>query len=319
MKYKDILHPDALEVLRQKSASSKYENLGNKPIGKVLGESYTLFTILSEIESIGKVELIYLALDIIKDMYPIIDMCNIKINIDLVEREELKPTQTNDDGGYMYVSECNKEQIIKRRIINGITQGASLKGSKSFLLYKNELNHIHPSLYDIYAQMVKLLYGVYDDDGMMDFFGDPTNSDKLANSVVGVSEVKHEEGSGELTIYARATIFPILLQEIIKGLYEIISLQGFTKDKAINKQIVEKVDVLSNEPEDIRYGRFIYDAINDLYTKSKYYTPELRELFFIELYKLEEDVFISFINNVLTNKLTEEQQIWFEETLEQLT
>ena len=60
-----------------------------------------------------------------------------------------------------------KEQISpegRRRIINGISQGAALRGAFSFYLFKDYLDAIDPSLIDKYNQIMKNSFGVYDDD-----------------------------------------------------------------------------------------------------------------------------------------------------------
>lgn len=52
----------------------------------------------------------------------------------------------------------------RRRIINSISQGAALRGSFAFYLFKDYLDAIDPSLIDKYNQIMKNSFGVYDDD-----------------------------------------------------------------------------------------------------------------------------------------------------------
>ena len=63
--------------------------------------------------------------------------------------------------------------------------------------------------------------------------------------------MEYDEDSEKFIIKAQAICFPILLQEIIKGLYEIISLEGFTSDPEKNKNIVNlsKFIYLKNKEE----------------------------------------------------------------------
>jgi hypothetical protein len=102
----------------------------------------------------------------------------------------------------------------------------------------------------------------------------------------------------------------MLVHEIVKGLYEIVGTQGFGQDKEQNKAIIGAVDKVSNEPRDFQYGKFIYDKLNDLYFESNIDDDRVRELFFAEVYKLDENEFISFIENTLNDKLTSAQKNW---------
>jgi len=125
------------------------------------------------------------------------------------------------------------------------------------------------------------------------------------------AEHLREAQSSGITIQARAICFPMLVHELIKGLYELISLQGFKgADKKANQAIVDKVDLLKNEPTDIKYGKFIYDALNGIFADSNYEDPRIREFFFAEIYRLGEKEFIAFIENAINEELNPQQQSW---------
>jgi hypothetical protein len=127
--------------------------------------------------------------------------------------------------------------------------------------------------------------------------------------------MKEIEDSG-ITIKARAICFPMLIHEINKGLHELISLQGFKGDKAANQAVVNKVDTLANEPNDIKYGQIIYEALNDLFIDSKYSDePRLREYFLQDVYQLEDDEFLSLVENSINEEVTPQQRKWVDDTL----
>lgn len=128
-----------------------------------------------------------------------------------------------------------------------------------------------------------------------------------------------ESKSSNITIKARAICFPMLIHEIIKGLYELISLQGFRGDKESNQKVVDKIDTLQNEPHDIKYGKFIYDALNNLFASSQYNDPRIREFFFAEVYKLEDNDFISLIENSINEELTPKQRKWVDSILKEIS
>jgi hypothetical protein len=142
--------------------------------------------------------------------------------------------------------------------------------------------------------------------------------DRISNIdlIPTINENKINEADSGITIRARAICFPMLVHELIKGLYELASLQGFKGDKAANQAVVDKVDLLKNEPSDIRYGKFIFDALNNIFSFSEYSDdPRVREFFFTEVYKLEDDEFIEFIENAINEELTSSQQKWVKDTL----
>ena len=107
----------------------------------------------------------------------------------------------------------------------------------------------------------------------------------------------------------------MLVHEIVKGLYEIVGTEGFGADKEKNQAIVGAVDKLSNEPRDLQYGKFIYDAISALYNQSEINDPRVRELFFAELYKSSDDEFFPFIENAINDELTAAQKKWAKDTM----
>jgi hypothetical protein len=140
--------------------------------------------------------------------------------------------------------------------------------------------------------------------------------DKVNNPLL-MKELNEAESG--ITIRARAINFPMLVHELIKGLYELISLQGFKGDKASNQAVVDKVDLLKNEPSDIRYGKFIFDALNDVFVNSNYDDPRIREFFFQEVYQLDDTDFISFIENAINDQLTPSQKRWAETILKSIS
>ena len=273
----------------------------------------------------------------------------------------------------------------RRRIINSITQGSAVRGTFAFYLFKEHLDKLNPELVSKYNQLMKEVFGVYDDpNGIALMLSMLAQGGKIAGGsskvvineikvhkplkfkpgetvTYGQSEVKlsdgtnpyhnfhvldnnginryliddpitgvraysdekylrkikgninESEGSG-ITIKAQALNFPMLVHEIIKGLYELISLQGFKGDKASNQQVVNKVDTLENEPEDIKYGKFIYDALNEIFANSTA-NPKAKEFFFTEVYQLENENFLEFIENAINENLTKDQKWWVKTTL----
>ena len=411
MEYKDIFSPKTLEKLNKKSAENLKTMLGDKNLMQTMMSSQQILSQIARAEAPYKSELEQLAVQMVKELYPIVDEEGIVLDAKLVgmsdvgrELDEITVNKPNhyftismipldpedeDDEEYIsyptgeiifpsylkglefsqigdsfyqtHFNDITKHQDLysdlinyldsknipykeltagnfrhinidskyfkqpsklnealtpesRRRIINAITQGAALRGAFAFYLFKEHLDELDPSLVEKYNQIMKNSFGIYDDENAIAMMlAALSQGQKMAG---GSSKVIIKEADSGITIRARAICFPMLVHELIKGLYELASLQGFKGDKAANQAVVDKVDLLKNEPSDIRYGKFIFDALNNIFSFSEYSDdPRVREFFFTEVYKLEDNEFIEFIENAINEELTSSQQKWVKDTL----
>jgi hypothetical protein len=438
MEYKDIFSPKTLEKLNKKSAESLKSLLGDKNLMQTMMSSQQILSQLARAEAPYKSELEQLAVNMVKELYPIIDEEGINLDAKLVGMSDV---------GRELDEAISPES--RRRIINSITQGAALRGAFAFYLFKEHLDELDPSLVEKYNQIMKNAFGIYDDenaiammlsalaqghkaaggsskviikeirvnspnslriikigndnwglvvndeylfadtyhhpsrpeidkyktiyaqidvDGDMDHpdeyldvylpepsFGGGGDPDEINDAydefekdlaiaeevlapysfqkrgdsyniklnrisnidlIPTINENQINEADSGITIRARAICFPMLVHELIKGLYELVSLQGFKGDKAANQAVVDKVDLLKNEPTDIRYGKFIFDALNNIFAASEYSDdPRVREFFMTEIYQLEDEEFVEFIENAINEELTSTQLKWVKDTL----
>ena len=192
-----------------------------------------------------------------------------------------------------------------------------MRGTFAFYLFKEHLDDLDPSLVDAYGQIMKNTFGIYDDENAIAMMLSMLAQGQKTGG--GSSKVIIKEVKSNITIKATAICFPMLVHELIKGLYELISLQGFKGSKEERQAVVDKVDLLKNEPSDLRYGKFIYDALNNIFAKSEYNDPRIREFFFTDVYQLDDDEFISFIENAINEELTSAQQKWAKDTLRDIS
>ena len=300
------------KTLKAKSAESLKQMLGGKSFMQAAQDSMQMLPQLMQIEKPYRDQLDVLAKEIVYKMFPIIEQAGIEIDAKLVSNpNEMKITKQGKEeeaSADDLDAVADKSGVDKRRIINSITQGAGIRGTKAYYMFDEVLNTLDPELIQKYDQLVGDAYGIYDDDAaiamMMAMLAQGQGNQG------GESEVEWNDEDDTMTIKARALTFPILLQEIVKGLYEFVSLQGFSDDAEKNKQIVQKVDKVTNEPEDIRYGKFIYDALRDLAID----LDVENEMFFKEVYQLPEAEFKIFIENALNDQLTSAQKAWVADT-----
>ena len=279
-------------------------------------DSMRLIPQIIEAEKPYKEQLIELAKDVIRNAYPIVEQTGIELDADIVSPGGLNMQQSNEPEEGEVEEFIEKSGIDKRRIINAITQGASIRGTKAYYIFNDILDVMDESLLEKYNEILGNAYGIYDDDNAIAMMLAMMSQNSASQG--GESEVDWDDEEGTLVIKAKAIIFPILIHELVKGLYEILSLQGFSGDAEKNKQIVGKVDKATNEPEDLRYGKFIYDALAKHVIDSPYDPAKLRELFFIEVYKMPDTEFHEFIENSINNELTLTEKNWVKNTLKKL-
>ena len=314
--YKSIFSDKTLGKLRADSAESLKDMLKGKSFMQASMDSMKLLPQIMEAEKPYRDQLVELAKEVLLKAYPIVKQTGIEIEAELVQPGALNMQQSNEPDEEEVNQFIEKSGIDRRRIINAITQGASIRGTKAFYIFKDLLDVMDESLVEQYNEIIGNAYGIYDDDNAIAMMLAMMSQNSASQG--GESEVDWDEEEGTLVIKAKAIIFPILIHELVKGLYEILSLQGFSGDAEKNKQIVAKVDKATNEPEDLRYGKFIYDALAKHIIDSPYDPTKLRELFFIEVYKLPDTEFQEFIEDSINDDLSPSEKLWVKNTLKRL-
>jgi hypothetical protein len=312
--YEKIFSPDTMSALKGKSGESLRQMVGNKPLMQTMLRSKEVLDQIVAAEEEYRDELEMVAIQMVTDAYPIIDYANIKIIASIGNDMDIEMNPNNEDPATPDFGEDDPEKMkAKRRIINGITQGASVRGAFGFMLFREYLDQINPELVGKYNEILKLVFGIYDDENAIAMMLAAISQGQKMQG--GESEMEYDDENDQFIIKAQALCYPMLVHEIVKGLYEIVGTEGFGSDKEKNQSIINAVDKVSNEPEDLRYGKFIYDAINNLYVNAGIDDPRVRELFFAEVYKLEDDEFFPFVENAVNDALTNTQKLWATNTM----
>ena len=319
VEYEKIFSPKTLALLKNKSGESLRQMLGSKDLRTVMMQSQTVLNEIIAAEDGYRDELEMVAAQMVTDAYPIVDYANIKIDAKIVGLDDLdipNPPEGEDPASPDFGEDDEEKMKAKRRIINGITQGASIRGAFGFMLFKEYIDNINPELVQKYNEILKLAFGIYDDENAIAMM--LAALAQGAKMQGGESEMEYDEENQQFVIKAKAICFPMLVHEIVKGLYEIVGTEGFGSDKEKNQAIVGAVDKLSNEPRDLQYGKFIYDAISKIYNDSNVDDPRVRELFFAELYKTPDDEFFPFIENAINDELKPLQKKWAADTMKDI-
>lgn len=332
--YKDIFKdPETIKNLKSKSVSSRERMLGSERLMQILQRSKELIDQLEQDEAPYKGTLEKLAVDMIKKMYPVIDEFDIEIEATL-GNDQLSPSdkkeekdedeEEDEESSDLPSLDIMNDEIAKRRLINAITQGASIRGAldKPFM---DLLDQVPDSLLDSYnetlssidsiekyGETLKKVFGIFhDEEALAMFLAMLAGGGGGGGSKGGESEAEYDAEEGKLKIRATGLIFPFLIHEIIKGLYEIVSLQGFTKSKETNQATVAAADKLEYEPEDFAFGTHIQEALEKLYKEANVRNKISFELFLANLYREDDaSTFVAFIENLINDKLSSNQKRW---------
>jgi hypothetical protein len=344
MKYSDIFKdPDTLPGIKGRNAETRAKLLGNDSLRSIMQKSGTLISQLIQAEAPYKSELEALAIEMVKKMYPIIDEYNIEIEVslglgELPPQDEDEDEEEEEEGielpplPSIDQPDLKNDEVAKRRLINAITQGASIHGSleKPFVDFLDDVDDNLLQRYSAvltnldnsvskYGESLKKVFGIFYDEeavAMLLAMLAGNQNQPQASGKGGESEADFDD-DGNLRIRAAGLIFPFLIHEIIKGLYEIVSLQGFTKDAMTNQDVVAAADKLEHEPEDFGTGTHILSDLRSLYNSANVRDKISFELFLANVYR-EDDAkaFVEFIENLLNNKLTSAQKRWAESHME---
>ena len=199
----------------------------------------------------------------------------------------------------------------KRNIINAIIQGAAKKGHYLFQKpdVKARLDEINPSLYGDYLGIMAINDFMYFTmEQMIEMMSQTGQGVAGKVSLEDADDDGEEGGEGggeeqpDTKIVATGMIFPILCHEIIKGLEEAKGRHGHSKNPDVREKVRGAVDVLSNEPMQLRIGPEIVEKIrfalpDEMFDESN---KGLINWFHILLYQVPAQEFLEIIGNAIS-------------------
>lgn len=216
-----------------------------------------LITKCRKIEGKSKESLEKLAVDIVNDLFEIPDDtiildARLVSNVD-TSKQRLIPEKT-EDYEFDSIDDMSKlsDEIYKRRMLNTLLTGASMYYSTDVSLYLSDLFKISPELPYMYDKILK--YNIV----LMYFEKDSINS---SSTEAGCVDVYMEYEQNMVKIKAQAILFPILLNEIIKGLSEIAISHGLPKERKKAEYVIKKSDFKLAEMWDMRLGLPLWNLI----------------------------------------------------------
>lgn len=204
-----------------------------------------------------------------------------------------------------FVDEFEKFNLekAKRRFINSLIQGASKKGHYMFELVRDELDRLDPELANLYGVNQSLMDHLYwvmpDMEGMA----------ASGEGQIGQSEVDNE--TDPPTVRARAATFPLLVHELIKGVYDIFGTHGLPDDPKQAEMIMGSEDTLPAEIWDMRLGPIFWEKFQSAYPLELFDEDKrhIQHYLFMRFSKLPAEDFFKFAKAVLNGDPTGTQAI----------
>ena len=248
-----------------------------------------------------------------------IDVSNFRYEPDQEEEdeEEQEEKQSLDIPSFDVEDLTDEEELElekhKRNIINAIIQGAAKKGHYIFQKpsIKRELDKINPELFGLYLAIMAVNdYMYFTQEQMIEMMSQTGQgvAGKVELDPGGDDDEEGEEGGDEgeseidTVIKAQGMIFPILCHEIIKGIEESKARHGLPKEPGMRQKVQSQVDLLSNEPMQLRIGPEIVEKIR-FALPDPMFEDENRGLinwFHILLYQIPAQEFLEIIGNAIS-------------------
>jgi hypothetical protein len=185
-----------------------------------------------------------------------------------------------------------KRHINKRYMMNMLSQGAAIHNQWNGHLQEeiiDRINALNPQLAALYSSFGRtsthhywihnlsmlLQQNIHDAQGLVQVtdkefvpkddeeeeefdFGTPDTDDEAA-----IGEPEPPEETKHQVVYAQAVVFPILIQELVKGLVMLVSGHQFTSEEAqaYRNEVIEITDTLRDEVPQIHLGPLIWNVL----------------------------------------------------------
>jgi hypothetical protein len=184
----------------------------------------------------------------------------------------------------------------KRRMINSLVQGAAFKGGHMYTLVSDEINRLSPNLLNLYGVTQSLMEHLYW------LYPDMENMAGGGGGQMGQSESDPE--TDPPTIKAKAFTFPLLVHEIVKGIYSLYGDQGLPNDPVQRSMVVGAEDTLPAEIWDSRLGPIFWEKFRDSWPDKLYEDDQrhLQQYLFMKLSQLEAKDFIVLAKAIMADK-----------------
>jgi len=174
------------------------------------------------------------------------------VKVGKINRQGLKMSKGDKQPPQGKTHDELKPQIKRRRLSNAMMHGAARR-SQNLHHLDDQLREENPELSRNYANVMAANdanYFLIDDEAIR---REGESGVHAGNMRLDLSNPKKPK------IIAEGMVFPILLHELSKGVVELMSLWGLSKDANERRYVLDKTDNLASETNDIRLGTKIWE------------------------------------------------------------
>ena len=164
------------------------------------------------------------------------------------------------------------DDVYKRRFLDALVAGAANYYATDISLYLEDLYAINTDLPSLYAKINKL-------NGVLLYLGKNTMNQDATSA--GKVDVNMGSQDVKVKILSEGMIFPALLEETIKGLFEVAIAHGLPKELKKAQYVMKKADFRLAEVWDLRLGLALWERIvgqTDGDISSNFFLMELAQL-----------------------------------------
>ena len=235
------------------------KNIEITDIEQLKSELGSLLTKCKKIESKNTSALEQLCVDIVSELFSIPED-TVQINVKIVnevndDNQRLLPEKTSDFS-FDSIEDMNhlSDEIYKRRMLNALVTGAAMYYSNNISSYIKELFEIDSELPALYKKIIKF------NEILMFFEKDKLKEDNETIEA-GKVDVTMDMPQNMVKIESEGIIFPILLEETIKGLLELAIAHGLPEDRKKAEYVIKKSDFKLAELWDMRLGSALWEIV----------------------------------------------------------
>ena len=172
----------------------------------------------------------------------------------------------------------SEKVILKRRLINSLIQGASYEYSTKTVMHLDEISSLLSDLKPLYERIIAI------NDFLLFTKKESITDDKIHQGAI--VEVLLGRGNEKTEINVQGLIFPFLLNETFRGMFELFAAHGLPQDIDKANYILQQADFLLAEPWDLRMGVTLWNILSE-----NVYGYESMPYFFMSLCEINTDEF----------------------------
>lgn len=218
----------------------------------------------------------------------------LSIDMELVDKvdtqqERLVP-ESSDNFSFDSIDDIHSltNEIYKRRFLNALIVGAAMDFAEHYIFIENKLDEINGRLRENYKKIWFI-------NNLLLFHTKQNLTKKQKDG--GNVDVYISDETTSPRIEAKAILSPILVEETVKGLFELAISHGLPKDKEKAEYVMSKADFKLAEVWDQRVGLPLWQRIRKIMRECDVSVHP--SFLFMELASLEKDKFNTTMQEIL--------------------